>query len=336
MHNEWRITRERDCAVDFVKGVLVEVMILFHVMNYFIGTEHVVLKYLDFVTGGFVFITGYVISAFSVAKYGSSSFQLYRRLLLRGVKMVMLFTLVNVAINLVIERNYNNVELGIGRFLENTFSIYIIGYKQLAAFEILLPIAYVLMISPLLLVVCRAGRSLMMLVISILLLYCTLAEGVPFNLIYVSIGLNGFALGLLLKGKYRYGSDENHHKLLFVCLAVLYCGIITIFEQAYPIYVLGIIAIVGAIYLIGRDLDYDKSVWRAVVLCGEYSLVAYLSQIVFLQALFRLSTNVALPISVPLCAFIITNVFVFMVCASLAFLRGRSLFVDRTYKIVFN
>jgi hypothetical protein len=271
IRNDTRITGERDCAVDFVKGVLVELMILYHTINYFIGPQHVVLKHLDFVTGGFVFISGYVVSAFYTVKYRSNAVQMHMRLLLRGVKIVLLFTLVNLAINLVVERNYNNAELGIGKFYENVYSIYILGYKQLAAFEILLPIAYVLIISPVLFVLYR-WRNLLILAISIVFLYCAFTATAPFNLLYVSIGLNGFALGLFFADNPKRRINEKYYKTLFVCLAALYSGIVSVWEQTFSLYAFGIIAILGALYLIGSDLNYDKCVWRTVVRCGQYSL----------------------------------------------------------------
>src|SRR4051812_8978697 len=49
-------------ALDFTKGALVLIMVLYHWMNYFIRADGDVYKYLRFLTPSFIFITGFLVS----------------------------------------------------------------------------------------------------------------------------------------------------------------------------------------------------------------------------------------------------------------------------------
>src|SRR5688500_8201770 len=79
-------TREstRVASLDFVKGTLVLVMVLYHWLNYFVGLEWGGYKYLRFLTPGFVFITGYLISHVYLARFSFDDPGLRRRLWRRG------------------------------------------------------------------------------------------------------------------------------------------------------------------------------------------------------------------------------------------------------------
>src|SRR5579872_386052 len=49
-------------ALDFTKGALVLIMVLYHWMNYFIVLDWTYYRYLHFLTPSFIFITGFMIS----------------------------------------------------------------------------------------------------------------------------------------------------------------------------------------------------------------------------------------------------------------------------------
>src|SRR5437868_74126 len=52
--------RKRDSHFDFLKGFLVVIMVGHHTLEFFAGLSHPLIKYLDFVTGGFVFAAGFL------------------------------------------------------------------------------------------------------------------------------------------------------------------------------------------------------------------------------------------------------------------------------------
>jgi uncharacterized membrane protein len=75
----------RILALDFTKGALVLIMVLYHWINYFNGPSDN--RYLRFLTPSFIFITGFLISNVYLTKYGILDPQLPKRLIQRGVKI---------------------------------------------------------------------------------------------------------------------------------------------------------------------------------------------------------------------------------------------------------
>ena len=51
---------QRIPALDFTKGTLVLIMVLYHWVNYFIGNQWGYYRYLRFLTPSFIFITGFM------------------------------------------------------------------------------------------------------------------------------------------------------------------------------------------------------------------------------------------------------------------------------------
>lgn len=326
---------QRDYALDFVKGFLVQTMVLYHSINYFRGVEHIVLDYIDFVTGSFIFLSGYIVSSIYLQKYGNDWKFICKRLMTRGFKIILIFSVVNIVLNLTLKTNYNKVEMGIGSFLGNLSSVYIYGNGRLAAFEILLPIAYVLMLSGLMIYILR-NRLLVIATVVMLFAYCLLAESVPFNLLYMSIGMNGLALGYTKLDKRKVFYEGKSNILSTVVLVSLYGMAITIFEKSAWLYFLGIIAVVSALFVIGRNLDYSKQLNRTFIILGQYSLAAYLFQIFILQILRRMSWFYSLPVVDVAIAFAITSMFIILFCVSIIYLRQKNNTLNVMYKLVFN
>src|ERR1700691_3958535 len=72
---------QRIPALDFTKGALVLVMVLYHWMNYFVMADGSIYKYLRFLTPSFIFITGFLISQVYLSKYQASRSHVPGRLL---------------------------------------------------------------------------------------------------------------------------------------------------------------------------------------------------------------------------------------------------------------
>ena len=147
---------------DFLKGVLVEVMIIYHSVGYF-ATNIDGLKYLDFVTGAFVFLSGSVVSQYYYQKYGPH-FGFISRLFARSGKLVALFLVLNLGVHLVVRRNYNGAKFGLLEFYHGLFDVFVPGSKQLACFEILLPIAYTLILGAVLMTIGRSKKVVVLIV----------------------------------------------------------------------------------------------------------------------------------------------------------------------------
>jgi uncharacterized membrane protein len=89
----------RDVAVDFAKGALVCAMVLYHTMNYFSTAEAVYYGYLRFVNGAFIFLSGYIAAAFHESRRTSEASLRRHRLLIRGLKLLLLFSVLNALIS---------------------------------------------------------------------------------------------------------------------------------------------------------------------------------------------------------------------------------------------
>src|ERR1700728_1825387 len=84
-------------ALDFTKGALVLIMVLYHWINYFIGPDWGYYRYLRFLTPSFIFVTGFMISNVYLAKYDPSDPRLPKRLFTRGFKLLIIFIALNLA-----------------------------------------------------------------------------------------------------------------------------------------------------------------------------------------------------------------------------------------------
>ncbi len=84
-------------ALDFTKGALVLIMVLYHWMNYFLNLSWDLLKYLHFLTPSFIFITGFMVSNVYLSKYAAADPRLSKRLFTRGLKLLAIFLVLNLA-----------------------------------------------------------------------------------------------------------------------------------------------------------------------------------------------------------------------------------------------
>src|SRR5438309_10032842 len=91
----------RDAAMDFTKGMLVLFMVLYHWLNYFVGSQGHYYNYLRFLTPSFIFITGFMISRIHLTRYMDSGRNLSKRLTIRGIKLLALVFLLNALVSFV-------------------------------------------------------------------------------------------------------------------------------------------------------------------------------------------------------------------------------------------
>ena len=138
---------ERNGALDYVKGALVMLMVLYHWLNYFIGAEWSGYRYLRFLTPSFIFITGFLVSHVYLARYPADSRMLRRRLVQRGTKLLLLFGVLNLADTAVSVHGYEISLLVKSWPVSRIVAVFVTGEAG-ASFSILVPIAYLLMLAP--------------------------------------------------------------------------------------------------------------------------------------------------------------------------------------------
>jgi hypothetical protein len=330
---------DRIPALDFTKGALVLIMVLYHWINYFCGPQDN--RYLRFLTPSFIFISGFIISNVYVSKYGIADTQLPKRLIQRGLKVLGVFVLLNLTRSFLapgrLQEQASAPLLSIGSLVD----IYLIGngvgggQAKAVAFFILVPISYLLILSALLLVVSRFYRYTVHAVCLFLLLCVVISNFEGFeipNLELLAIGLLGVIAGYLPIGKVN--AVVRHPYLLAVAYLV-YIGAISLWNVAYPLQIIGVYLSLMILYLLGQQSGKPGKVRGSIVLLGKYSLVGYISQIAILQ-LLRLGLNhidsevFVLGLSFVL-AFALTIISVEVVDRT----RAESTTMDRLYRAVF-
>jgi hypothetical protein len=198
-------TRPRLAALDITKGILVIVMVVYHSLNY-TNQYHLAFRYLSFLPPSFILITGFIITHVYSARYRVSDWNLVQRLLMRGVKLLALFTVLNILAQFVRSPAYGH-SIGVINFFRRWNEIYFIGMGRDAVFEVLLPIAYILLLAPVLLWFAHCSRFFLPLLTLFFVVGCSFLDQrgtLLFNLNLLSAGVLG-----MMKGA-SYGSLSPH------------------------------------------------------------------------------------------------------------------------------
>ena len=328
-------TSSRIPALDFTKGVLVGFMVLYHWLNYFVGAESNVYRYLRFLTPSFIFITGFLISHVHANKYGAANPKLSARLFWRGLKIIAVFVGLNVLIGLLFpDYSVRNIFAG-HSLLSSLKDVFVsgnalYGARKTTAFTILVPIGYLLVVS--------AGLARLkwngFYVAGTAVLLCTifLALGVQsVNLELVMIGLLGVMSGHIP----NVLTTIREHPLLIALSYGAYIAAITILDVSLPLRVIGVCLSLMLIYVIGAAGGDTGRFQRWLLVLGKYSLFAYVSQIAILQLLHRglahSNLGVGGLVASLLAAFALTIISAEVVDLA----RPKSKVVDKFYKAVF-
>jgi uncharacterized membrane protein len=276
-------------TIDFTKGMLVLFMVLYHWLNYFYSLQGPFYAYVRFVTPSFVFITGFLISHIQLRRYGAGDHTLPWRLSQRGLKLAALFVILNGAIALLPSRVIHGRHHFLDSLLHDFVSAYIVGNTytaagKVAAFYILVPLTYLLLLSAAILTFRRYYKG----VLYAAYLLCLAAIGVlawnglqSGNLELISIGLLGLILG-------NCSIDVIVERpLLIGCAYILYTLALGAWGPVYVLQAAGAGLTLALAYIHGSHVEAGKPYADAMALLGKYSLFAYVGQIAILQILQR-------------------------------------------------
>ncbi|MGD0136629.1 MAG: hypothetical protein ABSE57_31695 [Bryobacteraceae bacterium] len=331
---------DRNPALDFTKGALVLIMVLYHWINYFIGPQWGYYKYLHFLTPSFIFITGFMVSNVYLSKYAAADPRLSRRLFTRGLKLLAIFVVLNLARTVVVP------VLGTGALVQhpldpaNIFAVFVSGNVpagggKVAAFPILVPISYLLMLSGVLMLPYRFYKYTfqvvcVLLLLSVFLLGLTGAQSA--NLECVTIGMVGTLTGFV---SIEAINNFVRHPYVLALAYLCYTIAITIWNVPFPLLIVGVFLSLMVIYLAGGSGSEFGTLRSEIILLGKYSLLGYISQIAILQILsagFRhINLGVAGLAMSFLAAFALTIVIVEVVDRA----RAKTAITDKLYKAVF-
>jgi peptidoglycan/LPS O-acetylase OafA/YrhL len=329
----------RITGLDFTKGTLVLFMVLYHWLNYFVTPYGDMYRYLRFLTPSFIFITGFLISNVYLCRYDVADRRLPMRLIQRGLKLLAVFVCLNLA-TVLVEDSYNREILFGHLTVRNIVAIYLTGNVwvvangKAAAFYILVPISYLLLLSALLVRLSTCYRYIFHVVCALFLLSILILalNGLKSpNLELLTVGLLGVVSG--------YTSIETinnwiNRPLALVVAYLCYIGIITLWDVPYPLQLVGVYLSLMLIYMVGSVAEPGR-LRRHVILLGKYSLFGYISTIAILQLLHRTlrhtDGSVAALLLTFFAAFILTMVSVEVVDR----MRAKTVTVNRLYMAVF-
>jgi len=327
---------ERNSALDFTKGVLVLFMVLYHWLNYFVSRQGEFYKYLRFITPSFIFITGFLIANVYLEKYAIGDPRLHKRLIIRGSKLLLLFTILNLSLSLSGVRMHMGMLGGVKSFLRAAPAIYLSGNGGAAAFSILVPISYLLLASSLLLLPCKWNKCFFhaVCVFSVLSIYILYLNGTGSSYLELfTMGLFGIVVGMLPIQRINWFARY----LASVIIAyVAYVILLTIWKEIYPLQVVGVFLSLLLIYAVG--LRIEENGWgqsQMVELLGKYSLLAYIVQIGVVLVLSKTLTRFNLGKAVFLISFVAVFSVTIAAVACVGFARSKSHGVDRLYRFVF-
>jgi peptidoglycan/LPS O-acetylase OafA/YrhL len=328
----------RIAALDFIKGALVLIMVLYHWLNYFVGPQGFFYRYLTFLPPSFICITGFLISQVYLSKYRITDARLPRRLAIRGIKILAIFILLNAAIRVAIPRTDTGKKLFDILSPATLWSVYVSGNMRggrPVAFFVLVPISYLLICSACLLIACRyykyafhVATALAVLGVVLLNVKGQLSQ----NLEMLSIGFLGISIGYIPIDKINQSLKRPYSVLLAYIVYVL---AITVWNTPYPLQVTGVLLTLMVLYLVGTLSGDNGWIQRTLILLGQYSLLGYIEQIAILQALRR-----ALRAELAGWALVLSFVAaVFLTAASVVIVdraRSRVRILNRLYGAVFS
>jgi hypothetical protein len=262
-------------------------------------------------------------------------------LLQRGLKTLGVFIFLNAVRTFVMPDARGSNMQSTPWTIQNLTAIYVTGNVSLAgtgkaaAFYILVPISYLLLLSGGLAIFTRYWKYTFQTACSTFLLavLSLSLNGVGSgNLELLAIGLLGVVAGYLSIETIKH---VLAHKVALAICYLVYAAIITFWNITYPLQIMGVCLNVMIIYLAGSTNSAQGSIGKIVMLLGKYSLFGYIVQIAILQALYRglrpltvRSTELAISF---LAAFALTIASVEL----LDHARRKSTIVDSLYKAVF-
>jgi hypothetical protein len=241
----------------------------------------------------------------------------------------------NVLTQLAGRRKFGPTPQGLSYLLDYWREIYGIGGGQFAAFSILLPIAYLLLLAPLLILLYRVHPLLVPLIAISVAIFCTIpSQGVDYsvNLALLSAGLIGVILGRVPD---KALSLLRRRWYLPVIVYGGYIAFTYLVWQSRFDQLLNAALAVAAIFSLCAAIGAGTLFGRELLIVGRYSLLAYIVQIALLQILTRLIGRLE-PFTVPFYLQMVgVGLLMILMAEGLQWARNRVAWVDASYRFVF-
>jgi len=328
-----QVRTARIVEIDFVKGTLVLIMVLYHWINYFIGLDWGGYRYLRFLTPSFICLTGFLIGRVYLQRYTYDDRRLHARLVWRGIKLLALFVGLNLLVEYTVGGRLRLHGAPLAWFIQTAEEVFLYGSPR-AAFDILVSIAYFLLLTPIVLTVSKHFKLPLWLIAAMAVMGMVVAdyqgESNPI-LEMLSVALLGLAAGA--RG---IAGPQSMRAMSSVFVAYgLYIVATAAWNIPFVLQVVGVCVSLLMLHVGATVVGTRGFVQRLVVRLGEYSLLSYIAQIVMLQLLFRMLRGTPLHGISLLVPFLIAVLAIIALAELCAFARQRSPMTNRAYLLVF-
>jgi hypothetical protein len=315
-------------------------MVLYHWINYFIGLQWEYYRYLRFLTPSFIFVTGFMISNVYLCKYEATDPRLSKRLFTRGLKLLAIFLVLNLARTYIVPAMGTGVVLGNLLNARNIFAVFVSGDLTVAggkliSFSILVPISYLLMLSGGLMLPYRFYRYTFHVVCLLLLLSIVVLGFISVqspNLELITIGMLGVLTGFVPIGAIN---DFVRHPYMLGLAYLCYTIAITIWNVPFSLQMVGVPLSLMIIYLAGISRSDSGKIRSEVILLGKYSLFGYISQIAILQILVVSLHHINFGFAALSASFVAAFALTILSVEITDRLRTKVVGVDKLYRAVF-
>ena len=212
--------------------------------------------------------------------------------------------------------------------------------RPFVAFNILLPIAYNLLICCLLLNYHKMRYICYALLIFFFLIISFYNIKLPINLSNTLIGIGGFYTGLIFMDAESLIESKLIRYLGVLLLLIFFIILIPAginVRASFIFLYLYINLIIANLYMLGSFLNPSKVITKYIIIFGQYSLYLYLVQIFLLQVLSRI-TNIwsASLTKEHVFTFVVVNVLLLICCYATDYLRNNIVLFDKVYRLVFS
>lgn len=276
--------QNRLLELDFVKGALVVIMVLYHWMNYFLHLDGSTYRYLRFLTPSFAFTTGFLVAHVYLGRYHGGARQIPGRLLRRGAKLLGLVFMLNLTLNLLAGPEAN---ARVGRVEPLEFLGAFFTGSRPVVFSVLVPISYLLIASSGLLPLSRFQTYIFHATSAVLAAVVMWGETQGFAPSYLqifSLGMLGVSVGHIPMAKIQGWAG---HKPVIAAAYAAYLYALWLSNDNFFLQAVGVCLTLTVLYWLAEQGRGQG--WGAVLVrLGEYSLLGYIGQIFILQALRRL------------------------------------------------
>jgi hypothetical protein len=329
---------KRDFSLDFVKGVLVVLMLTFHTGSLFMADNHGLWildeVLLNFVSGSWVFLSGYLVAVRYGKRVQSDISGTRKHLMLRGAKLIGIYALLNVGI-----AGFRVHPGFTGHFdIPTIVRTMLYGGGETTSFGVLLGIGYFLICAPLFLhFQHKTGMFTWFVLIGTSIASLVLIS-IPPNLWLILCGLVGMTLGfwfdaamiaritrttfgLTLLLVFSLVGAATHYTLLFLSAFT---------RDNLFVYLLGVVSMVTLLYISHRWCQPHSYIDEWLRLLGRYSLICYVLQMGILWGLWWLMSLLAITVS-----FILALATSLLVLIAIVWLMDRLISEHQAFKKVY-